>query len=226
MTARRHGLNSVWTLTRSARRAGSDAGFSVLELIVALAIVSLAMLSVPQLIELSKRGQQTERQLEAAQSDAAGLRFIRHRLEAARPVWFGARSATRPVFEGSPARLTFVAPLPDASPSAGLSRMTLGLEPNGDSPAQAGALSVRLAAFNPAETAEEIDGPPTRLIGGVQSVRFRYFGTLADTSTEKSWQDAWIRRESLPDLIEITIMRASKSDPLRIVVAPRAKRRS
>jgi general secretion pathway protein J len=45
---------------------------------------------------------------------------------------------------------------------------------------------------------------PTILIDGVQSLRFRYFGSM-DPEKEPAWADNWPKGESLPRLISVEV---------------------
>jgi hypothetical protein len=58
--------------------------------------------------------------------------------------------------------------------------------------------------FDPSLPATAPD--PVTLLEGVSQVRFAYFGS-ANTGAAPAWQDNWINRSRLPDLIRIEIAR-------------------
>lgn len=219
-----------------------DAGFSLVDMLVALILVALMLAMLPSALQLARRAWDGQAQLDQAQAEDIGLGFIERQLALARPSYrlSGNRKAAD-VFVGEPSRVAFIAPLPEAAPRPGLYRYTLGLDaPEAVRNAGRTALAVDVVqasawaqaqsrphngTASPAKATRRHD-----LASDVTSLGLRYFGPPDDEPggpREATWQAEWRDRASLPDLIEVTVTTgaAAARRQHRIVVAPKMRRR-
>jgi general secretion pathway protein J len=200
---------------RSRRR---EAGFTLLELIVALTLLGMISLALFGSFGFGatvwRRGRTSESNIEAT---ALAEGTVRQALAGIYPM----RSSDDPanprlLFDGAADRLSFLAASPQALGSGGLARFTLAVE--------AGAKGARLTIAAAPELArdEEAGVPPSLLADGLAHADFAYWG-VTGTDAAPDWHSSWIAARALPDLIRI---RASfpPGDPRHwpdLVVAPR-----
>jgi len=179
-------------MTRRAQ--AQDAGFTLLELLVAMAVLSLLALVMMGGLKFSarvwERTQATSDETDAVSSAQA---FIRHQLAAAYPQWQDTGSE-RPhiLFDGAPQILSFLAPPPaQFGPGTNL-RYTLQRSKAGD-------LEVVWQSQQP-----DAEPKATRLLSNIASVTFDYFGPAFGGNLLK-WWDSWSNRARPPDLVRIRI---------------------
>ena len=173
----------------------SDAGFSLIELLAALAIVALLMAMVPGTLKLGKRAWETG---QSGQERAAGvaLAFVQERLSGALPIFKSDSSGLQHLmFAGTSQSVTFLAELASGPRGSGLYAITLGTDASGKP-------NLSLSPYDPegensAGVAEARD-----LSGGMTGLRLRYFGA-ANPGEPAQWFSAWSRDDRLPDLVEI-----------------------
>jgi general secretion pathway protein J len=202
--------------TRSEESAA--AGFTLVELLVAVTLLSL--LSVALLVAL-RLGVHAERagsgRLEAEEGTAVGLSFIRAQLGDAR-VAIEVDETGRPlvVFDGAADRVAFVAPLPARVNLPGLHlieimtvRAALGAE-----------LVVRARPYRPPKILPA-DIPEKRLIAGLGAAEFAYFGA-ASSNEPASWHGEWHDMWGLPALVRLRVSAARGDAAPDLVVALRS----
>ena len=185
-----------------ARADRHDAGFTLFEMLVALAILGmlaamlLAALKGPSdLVQRLVHGQTGQDQVVAAQSR---LRWVLERL---RPTLRLDSVGKIIDLRGTAHDISLFAPvLPSNAPDA-LKRYRLLLNATGD---------LVLYTANDLDERIDINAPglvgwqPTVLLSGVEQVGLAYFG-IDPSGTGRSWQVSWTDRTQLPDLIRIRV---------------------
>lgn len=186
------------TAPREITHRPCDAGFTLVELIVALAILALLASVLPGAFGIARQAWSTMMRIERLESDAAGRSFIEQRLAEALPVLVTDGSGARqPGFRGTARRVTFVAPSASGPAGGGLYLYSLAAEASGATD----ALVLNQSPVSAPAGARSVD-PPRILRDGLTELRFRYFGRSADDQ-DRRWHDAWPDGDRLPELVEI-----------------------
>jgi prepilin-type N-terminal cleavage/methylation domain-containing protein len=181
-----------------------EAGFALIEMLVAIGILALVLAMLPGTFSLAHRTWDATTVLDQRARQDGGRSFLQARLAEAMPIFepVGA-GAVQLVFEGSAETLTFVAPSANGPQGAGLYRFTLEAKPQG----AANALVVTVTPFV-ARRAQGTDALPAEehvLYDGLTGASFRYFGRKDLRTAAPAWQTAWTRRNALPDAVELSL---------------------
>jgi general secretion pathway protein J len=185
-----------------AQRAG---GFTLMELLVVLAVSGLIVVLLTATLRLAGRAAETvaERSGDGA-AFVSVQRVLRQRLGQAYPLVDDTVLPPRKIlFTGTARRVDFIGVLePRPGTPGGLYRMTIAAEPGGPA-GQRVVLTQRL--FRPDEDPER--PAKTRravLVADAAGFELRYFGGAREAD-EQSWQTAWQGRMKLPAIIGIRI---------------------
>lgn len=168
-------------------RTGSQ-GFTLIELVVALAVLSLLSLLVLQALNIAHqawdRGTQAAERLDAIASVQQALRrSVATLLPLQDPGLCG----------GTGQSLSFLAHAPDGNPTTGTARYNLTIEPEG-----AGTqLSVSWCAYTPGSTSCEAGKASKEVVlDGADTASIAYFA-------DGRWQDKWSDCSKPPQLVRI-----------------------
>lgn len=184
-----------------ARASDSDDGFSLVELLISLAILALLLAMVPGTLRLGRRAWETPGQLEESPSTAA-LVFAERQLKSALPIYKRSAQGLQALqFSGSGQSLSFVSELRSGPYGGGLYKIDIG--PPSDANAKIAGLAVRLSLFRTEGEAPALQNEERELVSGYRALHFRYFGPTASDKTGQ-WFAQWPRSDRLPDLVEIT----------------------
>jgi general secretion pathway protein J len=189
----------------SAEGKVGEAGFSLIEMLVAISILALVLAMLPGTFSLAHRTWDATAVLDHQARQDSGRSFLQARLTEAMPIFEPVGSgAVRLVFIGSAEALSFVAPSANGPQGAGLYRFSLEVKPQGG--ARHNALAVAVAPYVSARPRDG-DGAMAEehvLYDDVTSATFRYFGRKEPRGTS-AWQTEWTRRDALPDAVELSI---------------------
>ena len=197
---------------------GRDAGFSLIELIVSLALFAMILALLPGAFRTGKRGWETAAVIEQVASAEASADFLRHRLADATPFYDRDESGrARIAFSGGPQQLSFVAPSQAGPSGGGFYRWSIATAPAGET----SALMLTMAPFSAVQTDATATATERVLLNGVRALRIRYFGA-EEADGEAVWADEWRRSDQLPQLIEIEAetlqSRTASFGPLRVAL--------
>jgi general secretion pathway protein J len=195
-----------------ARRG--ELGFSMIETLIALAILGLVLSVLPSTVRLGQRAWEARADIETRNAVPGALGFLEQRLSEARATLImredGALAGS---FIGTPRSLSFAAPEPPSAPG-GLYLYRLSVASDGTEP----RLVLTAAPLESASTATplEIFAVP------VSEATFAYFGR-SSTGTRTSWSGEWTARDVLPRLVEIVVRVGAgpRTRTHRIVVEPK-----
>ena len=190
-------------------RIGAPArGMTLIEALVALAL--MAILSVGLLTTFRIGGHvynQVSRVDAGARDSASVQRFLRQALESAYPLKpHPGRLRGEYGLEGSEESLTFLAPSPESSGSAGHYRYELVLEP-----AEGGSRNL-LVRWQPARASphtvstDELNSEV--LLAGIDSLEWSYLETVDPTSGQPlapRWRPTWSGTARLPTLVRLRV---------------------
>ena len=179
-------------------RAEGCAGFTLVEVMVALALAGLVSLIMMHGLGLSARGLDRLSQHAERLDERRGLEMLMRRaLGPAVVVSVGVIPGGdgEPGFVGRPTSVTFLSIVEDGGP--GLYRVKLALDANRPEPAV--TLTRRLAVSSAAQRSDE-----SVLVHHVHRFDIGYFGA-ASPGAEPGWRRDWTEIAYLPQLVQIVI---------------------
>jgi general secretion pathway protein J len=191
------------------RRCVAPRGFTLVELLVAMALAGLVLLALFGGLAIAVRG--------VAQL-ASGSERVDERRQLA--LWLRREiEVALPPDRGGPARLPFVGELAAlrflAIDATGATEVSLALE---TAPAGSPGAAWLVLARRPVE-----GGLPARVVlaRDLASMRFAYWGRHAE-GEDARWADSWTDPREVPALVRVAITRAGAEEALPIVVRLRA----
>jgi len=178
-------------------------GFSLMEVLAALALLSLVLLGVYSGISTASRivrsGDQAIERMDEIRS-AQG--FLRSELAQALAVPFDETDDGEPiVFSGTSRTLRYVAPMPGYLSKLGPQLQTVSLVDDGR---QSLRLEVTLAMLPPDGGAPQPIGEPQVLLRGIRKGAISYRG-MDDQNRPGDWQDSWDDGRRTPSLVRIEL---------------------
>lgn len=192
-------------LLRKRRRfAGSEAGFTLIEVLVALVVLAIVVAMLPGAFRFAHATWDAAARLDRrAGYDIAGG-FLRSRLAEAMPIFEPTASGLKRIaFQGTGETLSFVAATPNGPAGAGLYRFALemGLA---DARSRAPALLARVRPYRTGAADSDAGEERRMLVEGVTGLAIRYFGR-GEARSEPAWLGAWTSTDALPMLVELTV---------------------
>lgn len=177
----------------------SDGGFTLIEVVVALAVLSLLMAMMPGAFAIGQRAWDTIRHIQHDDDHATARTFIEQRLTEAMPVLVADATGQRQFgFRGEPRQVMFVAPASSGPTGGGLYRFALKVEN-----IRAGDELILSQSQVAASTSAATPDAPRVLLEGAGGLRFRYFGQPTDVA-DRRWHDIWPQSDRLPELVELS----------------------
>ncbi|MEQ1697434.1 MAG: prepilin-type N-terminal cleavage/methylation domain-containing protein [Hyphomicrobiaceae bacterium] len=201
----------------------TDAGFTLLELLVSLVLIAMLMVAMPAALHLAKRMQTTASLLDRQATAAATASFIEQRLAEATAIYDrGDDGRLHVIFRGEPGLLAFIAPVTFTTAQSGLARLQfeIGTDTDGRS-----GLMMTWSLWRPPSTNDQPNTPLVAqsrlLLPAATQFELRYFGAV--TALQKpEWSGTWTRLDRIPDMIEFRISNGAALDthqrsvPLRL----------
>jgi prepilin-type N-terminal cleavage/methylation domain-containing protein len=204
------------TRASSRKRLRPAGGFTLLELLVALALLALAALLVPGLWRLGQKAWATVASSEASAELAAARTQVARRIAEALPHYTHEAAGTGIALHGTPAGLLILNAASGAR-RPGLTAVEIRIEGS--------ALLLEERRVGPGGTLAGLAGGERRvLIAGIAGGGFRYFGA-ARPGESPAWREAWPRTDALPQLVrlEIALGPGDRRVWLPLVVEPRLR---
>lgn len=206
----------------SPRRIGfrGDAGFSVMELLVALVILGLVMALLPRTLSLASRAFRAADVVAVRSGEAAAVDFLAARLSETMPLYRRSDDGLLSIsFYGLEQSISFVAPLQAGKDATGLARFTL--QASRDSEGRDTGVELVWQIFRSENQPGQPPLPEHRrmLMPSSEGFQLRYRGIKAASDDAKvfaaadetapssrlgDWQPQWTRPELLPNEVEIT----------------------
>jgi general secretion pathway protein J len=184
-------------------RPDSTAGFSLIELLVALALVTLIATYLFGGFTLGRRAWESAHKVEEVASVSAVQDFLRQALLQTYPAPVIKPDNAREVwFEGGEHELHFVAIVQGRTTRGGLFQFDIGLARDAAGAGETPSLRVRQTMYQGplARDAEALPGYERLLLAKVGQLTFRYFGRQNEREAPV-WMPRWTRRDALPDLV-------------------------
>ena len=196
--------NRRWT--RAARRRRGEQGLTLIELLLALAILAVLTGFLAGGLSIGRRAFAADRSSEIRGETDAAIQAVSSLIASALPVPANNASQKSGItFDGRQAMLSFVGLSEGRALRGG--PHTFVLRRSG------GDLVVEMVRSLSEAAVGAAIPPSTRVVAlsGVRDIRFSYFGSTKP-SEPPGWQKQWFRAERLPDLVSIQI---DFDDPLR-----------
>ncbi|HEY1258693.1 MAG TPA: prepilin-type N-terminal cleavage/methylation domain-containing protein [Stellaceae bacterium] len=205
----------------TGRRHAGEAGFTLVELLVAVTLLTLLMALLFGGLRLAGRAwAKVDYQTDADADFWAARVLLRRAIASAYPAFAAADLSDRTiVFDGSGDALALVAPLPAAIAAGVEARQRFFVEAEG--PSHAFFMGWRLDLPS-ADGETSLPENRVRLLGHVSAVRFDYFGA-PEPALGPQWQKSWSGYAHLPDLVRVHFERDAATGPAwpDLLVAPR-----
>jgi general secretion pathway protein J len=202
-------------------------GFTLIEMMVALALVALMSVAMLQAYRFSQRAMAQTTRIDAAARDIAGAqRLLRRLIEQAYPFEVSqaeGSAQTARGLTGDATHLDVSAPAPAMSGALGFYRYAIALSDT----ERAGQFEVSWTfdRNGPSKATEALNTHREALLDGVQSISIAYLELIehGNGQIEPNWRDSWVHKGALPALVRVRITFAP-GDPRHwpeLVIAPR-----
>ena len=183
-----------------------DAGWTLIELLVGLVLLSLIMVLLTNSVFSSRRAID---QLQLRRGDVSVEvveTYLRHALSEAQPIKQVHAAIDAPLIGASHDRLQLISAYAPAGQYGGLYQIDLELSPAGNGRGYDLAETRTLYRPEAEPGASEPDRPSTRsrLLRNVRGLGFRYYGVRGEEEPP-AWSDDWTDPTKLPELIEIQV---------------------
>lgn len=193
---------------RARRRRQS--GMTLVELVVALALLALLVAALATALGISARGSVlVETRAEQGEALRIAQSTLRRYLSQARPVRTLVNQRDQVVFAGVPDGLGFIAVMPPWPGGGGLYVVRIALED-----AAGGGRALVLTRQPTAGEGAALDAGAERavLVQGVAALRWSYFG-VDEGARQGSWRSDWRGRNELPKLVRLELQYADPRMP-------------
>lgn len=181
-----------------------EAGFSLIEMLVSLAIMGMAAVLLTAGIERIGRGLDVANSVDRRLDAVASAQFLlRQRLAAIEPVGDPQTAGKALDFTGQAESIDFVGKVADRAAPDALHHYRLRRDPDGD------LVLLSLSTLDPRVDvhSRSADGwTRLPLLSGTTRLSIRYLGQNPAVAVQRSvWQSDWSHRGSLPMLVQISV---------------------
>jgi general secretion pathway protein J len=195
-----------------ARRCEAIAGFTLLELLIAIVLVGLltTILFAAFRFEARQLDRQATRLNQSAQVPVA-YSFVEARLADARPAQPVNGTGVAIAFDGSASHVSFVSAAPESAQQGGLYLFSIDLV--------SAQLRVRWQRFEGLLPVAD-PGAAETLLDRVRRAELTYFGS-SEPGADPEWHGQWRNMGYLPALVRLELEFADGEHPPELVIAPR-----
>ena len=177
-----------------------DKGFTLLEMLLAIALLGLMMILVATALTSGRHTLETVDRYAARLTEIrAAQGFLRNALEQALPIPFeGNTVQPGPMFEGDSEHLRFVAPLP-AALNGGLQTHTFTAKAN-----SSGTDDLIVSFTHASRGQTDAWGSPQRILSRFENLQLSYRG-LDDQQQHTGWIPTWPWSKRLPQYVRVEL---------------------
>jgi general secretion pathway protein J len=195
----------------------NQAGFTLLELLIAMTLMSMVLVLVYGGLRLATRSWDAgEQRAENLTEISLTQDFIRRQLQQSLSLF--REDGTKGwvvAFAGEPRRVSLVAPLFAHLGLGGLYAIQLYAVDDGG----VGQLRMRWYPYRPADPEGDRAGEETVLLEGVSEVQWAYFG-LDPGAQDPHWRDRWQNSQQRPALVRLSLKWRGDPWPDLVAVVP------
>jgi type II secretion system protein J len=171
-----------------------QSGFTLIETLVALALLSLMTIFATGAIATMSRTKQVEARIAVRSNMEAVERHLTQTLSDMRTLFaVGTDQGTQLAFSGESGSVSFVGLLSDRLERGGLYSLHYGVTENG-------VFALEYQLYRPLH--EFKTGQSENLLSGVENVSFNYFGSTMDGDSAR-WSNQWHLKDTLPRAISV-----------------------
>jgi general secretion pathway protein J len=204
-------------MTIDAEKRAAEAGFTLVELLVAITLVGLMTVVLFGGLRFGTRAASAV----GARSDRSAqlgvvYDFMQNELADARMLTTSSDVAAAPNFDGEPDSLSFITTPPAYLALGGFHLLRVALEGERTRRLTVSWQQISRGALTSTPTTLQ----PSVILENIRSVEFAYFGTL-DQNRPPEWLDRWNDQTALPQLVRLRIAWADGSHAPDLIVAPR-----
>ncbi len=184
-----------------------DAGFTLLEVLVALVLTAMLTAGLATAIQTARRVLSATERNASASDVLAAQGFLRASISEAfvAPTTVGSMDDIS--FVGTPARLAFATGYVPKGLHQGLYRLELALAPSALGEGLWDLVAREQPSRSPVATGTALPAAAhvSPLIQGIAAAKFAYFGKTDRDSEEEAWFDAWPQPDRTPRLVRLDI---------------------
>jgi general secretion pathway protein J len=199
-------------------KARSQAGFTLIEIIVAMTLLATMMLLLYSGLSFALRSWDAGDANGRRTADRRiGENFLRRELTELFPMRWKDGTALRFAFEGDARHLRFVSSRPAGVSTGGLALVGVEVE-EGERRNQRDLVMRRAMPDDDAKDFRPLDRAERAiLVAGIDSVAFSYFGSLNDF-TEPVWTDTWPHPGRIPQMVRVRVTESGGATLPELVV--------
>ena len=177
-------------------------GFTLIEVLIAMTLLSIMVVLLFSSLKIcADSWEKGESKISDVNEIAVVYNFFQRHLSEAKPLWNDLSPEERTFsFQGKAQSLQFVSAFPASAGRSGLQLFSLSQQEEDNEQ----VIKVTLTPFFPAAEGEEWHKEEVTLTRHVSDFTLAYFGS-EDGTGEGSWQEEWLDKEVLPQLVKINI---------------------
>lgn len=179
-------------------------GFTLIEIMLAMTLLSIMMVLLFGTLRISSESWEAGEGKAAYVNEAALVyHFFRRHLSATQPLWNDFTKGDKVFsFQGQPDSIQFVSSFPASVGRSGMQLFTIKLlREDGDQ-----VINVSITPFFPVSEEQEWAEDNVVILRNVREFKLSYFG-LDSSSQAMTWQENWLEKEELPELVKIKVAR-------------------
>jgi len=178
-----------------------DAGFTLIEVMLAMTLLSIMMVLLFSSLKIcAESWNKGERKIAEVNEKAVVYQFFKRHLTSVRPLWDDFSEQQRSFsFQGENNKLQFISVFPAGSGRKGIQLFEVSYDQSDN-----GVIKVILKPFYPLADDQQWQQEEEILLEKVEAFEISYFGK-GRTDVYGAWNDNWLQKEQLPELIKIKI---------------------
>jgi general secretion pathway protein J len=189
-------------MTAQSVNARLNRGFTLIEVLIAMTLLSLMVVLLFGSLKIcADSWEKGESKIAQVNEVAVVYSFFQRHLSAAKPLRNDFTDPPIFSFQGAEQTLEFVGEFPASAGKAGLQLFSLELKRQDDEQ----FIDVALTPFFPAAEGQELNKEEVTLVKHVKKFTLTYFGSEEGLTDSGVWQNEWLDKEGLPQLVKISI---------------------